>query len=78
MSRLAALARPLLTQLDAETAHRLTIRALAALPPAEPPPSDPRLRVSRGKSNSDVELDGSRRELGPVEAVLRSARGPVP
>ncbi|CAH1677951.1 Dihydroorotate dehydrogenase (quinone) [Hyphomicrobiales bacterium] len=45
MSMLAALARPFLAQLDAETAHRLTIRALAALPPATPPRSDPKLRV---------------------------------
>ncbi|MBS7705554.1 quinone-dependent dihydroorotate dehydrogenase [Chelatococcus asaccharovorans] len=46
MSMLASLARPFLAQLDAETAHRLTIRALAALPPATPPQSDPKLRVA--------------------------------
>lgn len=39
--------------------------------------SGPELRVSRGKSNSDVELDGARRELASTEAVLRGARGPV-
>jgi dihydroorotate dehydrogenase len=47
--RLAAAAfpalRPLLHALDAETAHRLTIRALALAPPAAVPPCDPRLAV---------------------------------
>ena len=45
ISLLASLARPILAQLDAETAHRLTIRALAALPLTTPPQSDPKLRV---------------------------------
>ena len=39
------LARPLLHALDAETAHGLTIRALAALPPGAPAAADPRLAV---------------------------------
>lgn len=33
--------RPLIFLLDAERAHRLTIRALRTLPPAPPPPHDP-------------------------------------
>lgn len=37
--------RPLLHALDAETAHRLTIRALVIAPPAAAPKSDPRLAV---------------------------------
>ncbi|HEX2552997.1 MAG TPA: quinone-dependent dihydroorotate dehydrogenase [Microvirga sp.] len=37
------LLRPALHALDPETAHQLTIRALAALPPAPPPRDDPRL-----------------------------------
>ena len=39
------LARPLLHRLDAETAHNLTLRGLAALPPRRPPADDPRLAV---------------------------------
>lgn len=39
------LAKPLLHALDAETAHQLTIRGLALLPPAKPTPDDPRLAV---------------------------------
>ncbi|GEO99209.1 quinone-dependent dihydroorotate dehydrogenase [Methylobacterium haplocladii] len=39
------LAKPLLHGLDAETAHDLTLRALALLPPRTPPASDPRLAV---------------------------------
>ena len=37
------LVRPLAFALDAEAAHRLTIRALRLLPPMRPPPPDPRL-----------------------------------
>jgi len=37
------LLRPLLFALDAETAHRLTLRAIAAAPRGAPPASDPRL-----------------------------------
>jgi len=37
---------PLLHGVDAETAHGLGLRALAALPAMAPPPSDPRLAVS--------------------------------
>lgn len=40
------LARPLLLKLDAETAHRLTIKALSLLPPSSPPLDDPRLAVA--------------------------------
>jgi dihydroorotate dehydrogenase len=41
------LVRPLLfAAADAERAHRLTIRALAAIPPGPPPKSDPMLRMS--------------------------------
>ena len=39
------LARPLLHSLDAETAHNLTLRGLAALPPRRAPADDPRLAV---------------------------------
>lgn len=39
------LLRPLIGRLDAETAHDLTIRALAALPVREPAPDDSRLAV---------------------------------
>ncbi|HEX8127334.1 MAG TPA: quinone-dependent dihydroorotate dehydrogenase [Allosphingosinicella sp.] len=39
------LVRPLAFALDAERAHRLTIRALKALPPGEPAREDPRLAV---------------------------------
>ena len=39
------LVRPALQVLDPETAHQLTIRALAALPPAPAPADDPRLAV---------------------------------
>jgi len=39
------LAKPLLHRLDAETAHNLTLRGLAALPPRRPPADDPRLAV---------------------------------
>ena len=39
------LLRPLVFALDAERAHRLTIRALKAVPPGEPAPEDPRLAI---------------------------------
>ncbi len=39
------LVRPLVFALDAERAHRLTIRALRAVPPGEPAKEDPRLAV---------------------------------
>jgi dihydroorotate dehydrogenase len=39
------LVRPLVFALDAERAHRLTIRALRALPAASPPEPDPRLAI---------------------------------
>ncbi|MDJ1157997.1 quinone-dependent dihydroorotate dehydrogenase [Chelatococcus sp. SYSU_G07232] len=42
---LAGLARPFLFALDPETAHRLTVRALAAAPLPAPAPDDPRLAV---------------------------------
>jgi dihydroorotate dehydrogenase len=42
---LFSLVRPALHALDAEVAHQLTIRALAALPPAPAPADDPRLGV---------------------------------
>lgn len=42
------LARPLLNALDPETAHRLTIAALAALPVRAPPSADPRLATRLG------------------------------
>lgn len=37
----------------------------------------PHLRVSRNTSNSDVAVDGTRRELAGTEAVLRGSSGPV-
>lgn len=37
----------------------------------------PRLRVSRGKSNSDVAIDGTRNEFAGAKAVLGGAPGPV-
>ncbi|TAL81631.1 MAG: quinone-dependent dihydroorotate dehydrogenase [Beijerinckiaceae bacterium] len=40
------LARPLLLRLDAEAAHRLTVKALSLLPPRSPPLDDPRLAIS--------------------------------
>jgi len=40
------LARPILHGLDAESAHDLTLRALALLPPRRPPADAPRLAVS--------------------------------
>ncbi|WP_407526119.1 quinone-dependent dihydroorotate dehydrogenase [Methylobacterium oryzisoli] len=45
LAQLFPLARPLLHALDAETAHRLTIRGLALLPAAAPPADDPALAV---------------------------------
>ena len=39
------LVRPLLLRLDAESAHDLTLRALALLPPGKPATDDPRLAV---------------------------------
>lgn len=39
------LVRPLVFALDAERAHRLTIRALRALPPGLPAPTDPMLAI---------------------------------
>ena len=42
------LLRPLAFALDAERAHRLTVAALKALPPGEPPARDPRLAVRVG------------------------------
>ena len=39
------LVRPLVFALDAERAHRLTIRALRAVPPGEPAKEDPRLAI---------------------------------
>ena len=39
------LVRPLAFALDAERAHRLTIRALKLIPPGEPALADPRLAV---------------------------------
>ena len=41
-----SLVRPLVFRLDPERAHRLTIRALATVPPREAPAADPSLRVS--------------------------------
>ncbi|ACL59403.1 quinone-dependent dihydroorotate dehydrogenase [Methylobacterium nodulans] len=46
LASLFPLARPVLHALDAETAHRLTIRALSLLPAGAPPADDPRLAVS--------------------------------
>ncbi len=43
---LFALARPALHAVDPETAHQLTIRSLALLPPGPPPADDPRLAVA--------------------------------
>ena len=43
---LFALAQPALHAVDPETAHQLTIRSLALLPPAPPPADDPRLAVA--------------------------------
>ncbi|MFN3389239.1 MAG: quinone-dependent dihydroorotate dehydrogenase [Allosphingosinicella sp.] len=40
--------RPLAFALDAERAHRLTIRALKAVPPGEPPKRDPLLAIAIG------------------------------
>lgn len=40
------LARPFLHRMDAETAHGLTLRALARLPAGRPPTCDPRLAVN--------------------------------
>ncbi len=45
ITRLAALARPLLFRLDPETAHHWTIKALKFAPLPEPAPEDPRLAV---------------------------------
>ncbi|MCE4222401.1 quinone-dependent dihydroorotate dehydrogenase [Methylobacterium sp. C25] len=45
ISALFPLARPLLHGLDAETAHDLTLRALALLPPRTPAAADPRLTI---------------------------------
>lgn len=46
INALFPLARPLLHSLDAEMAHNLTLRGLAALPPRRPAADDPRLAVS--------------------------------
>ncbi|WP_018260391.1 quinone-dependent dihydroorotate dehydrogenase [Methylobacterium sp. WSM2598] len=46
LASLFPLARPVLHALDAETAHRLTLRALALLPPGPPPADDPALAVA--------------------------------
>jgi dihydroorotate dehydrogenase len=43
--RLAKVAGPLLKRLPAETAHRAAINGLKIAPPAQAPPSDPRLAV---------------------------------
>ena len=40
------LARPLMRALDAESAHRLAVKALKVLPQSRPPADDPRLAVS--------------------------------
>ncbi|GJD50659.1 Dihydroorotate dehydrogenase (quinone) [Methylobacterium crusticola] len=45
LAALFPLARPLLHALDAETAHALTLRTLAHLPPGPARPDDPRLGV---------------------------------
>lgn len=45
MRRLLDLALPFARMLDPETAHGLSIRALACLPPQRPPADDPRLAV---------------------------------
>ena len=42
------LARPFAFALDAERAHRLTIRALKLVPPGEPPKRDPALAITVG------------------------------
>ena len=46
ISLLAGLARPLLARLEAETAHRLTVTAMAWTPASASPADDPRLAVS--------------------------------
>ncbi|MFE1598482.1 quinone-dependent dihydroorotate dehydrogenase [Methylobacterium sp. ID0610] len=46
LASLFPLARPVLHAIDAETAHRLTIRALSLLPAVPAPADDPRLAVS--------------------------------
>lgn len=45
IGKLFGLARPLIHKLDAETAHRLTVAALAAAPPFRPASDDPALAV---------------------------------
>jgi dihydroorotate dehydrogenase len=45
IGKLFPFARPVLHALDAETAHHLTIRGLALMPPIVPPADDPRLAV---------------------------------
>ncbi len=45
MGSLFRAARPLLHALDPETAHRMTVRALALTPPRSPAPDDPRLAI---------------------------------
>lgn len=42
---LYSLLRPLLFQLDAERAHRMTVRALKLMPPGRPPAADPMLTI---------------------------------
>src|SRR5262245_25646917 len=46
INALARLAQPLLAWLDAETAHRLTVNAMAWSPAFAPPADDPRLSVN--------------------------------
>lgn len=45
IASLYPLARPLLQGLDPESAHQLSLRALALLPPRRPLPDDPRLSI---------------------------------
>ena len=45
LKTLGRLAAPLLHALPEETAHRIAVRALGAMPLNPPPPCDPRLAV---------------------------------
>ncbi len=69
------LAKPLLHALDPETAHRLTIRSLALLPPLSPPRDDPRLAVPvLGRRSSQPDRLGR----GLRQAMRGAGPAPLP
>lgn len=73
----AALLTGLACAAPSTAADPLVMRDIAWTATAATGNSEPQLRVRYKQSNSDVSLDGARRELAPVRAALQGSGGPV-